>query len=108
VRAGDGAITRTRQRVFDELGRVIRLLRANTQRSDYQYDPAGNRIAETRRGDAAQAETLFAYDGLKRLTTLTDPLQSLVEFGYDAQGNLDAVTDPLGNITDYVYDGFGN
>jgi YD repeat-containing protein len=108
VRAGDGAITRTRQRVFDELGRVIRLLGANTQRSDYQYDPAGNRIAETRQGEGAQAETLFAYDGLKRLTTLTDPLQSLVEFGYDPQGNLDALTDPLGNTTHYVYNGFGN
>ncbi|MES9994418.1 MAG: RHS repeat-associated core domain-containing protein [Candidatus Thiodiazotropha sp.] len=108
VRASDGSITRTKQRVFDELGRVIRLLGADTQQTDYHYDPAGNRISETEQGDGAEAQTLLNHDGLKRLTDLTDPLQHLVQFEYDAQGNLSAVTDQRTNTTRYVYDGFGN
>ena len=101
-------ITQTKQRVFDELGRVIQLLGADTQQTDYQYDPAGNRIAETEQGDVSQADTLLSHDGLKRLTTLTDPLQHLIQYEYDGQGNVSSVTDQRSNTTSYVYDGFGN
>ncbi|MEW8000867.1 MAG: RHS repeat-associated core domain-containing protein [Candidatus Thiodiazotropha endolucinida] len=108
VRSGDGTITQTKQRVFDELGRVIQLLGADTQQTGYQYDPAGNRIAETEQSDVSQADTLLSHDGLKRLTTLTDPLQHLIQYEYDGQGNVSSVTDQRSNTTSYVYDGFGN
>ncbi|MES9944477.1 MAG: RHS repeat-associated core domain-containing protein [Candidatus Thiodiazotropha sp.] len=108
VHSGDGTITQTKRRVYDELGRVIRLLGADTQQTDYQYDPAGNRISQTEQGDVTTAETLLNHDGLKRLTTLTNPLQHLIQFEYDAQGNVSAVTDQRANTTGYVYDGFDN
>jgi RHS repeat-associated protein len=108
VSASDGTITHTKQRVFDELGRMIQLLGADTQQTDYQYDAAGNRIAETEQGDAEPAETLLNHDGLNRLAGITDPLQHLIQYEYDAQGNLSAVTDQRSNTTRYVHDGFGN
>ncbi|MES9994269.1 MAG: RHS repeat-associated core domain-containing protein, partial [Candidatus Thiodiazotropha sp.] len=108
VRSGDGTITQTKQRVFDELGRVIQLLGTQTQQTDYEYDAAGNRIADTEHGDTALAETLHSHDGLNRLALITDPLQHLIRYEYDAQGNISAVTDQRANTTNYVYDGFGN
>ncbi|MCG8485959.1 MAG: DUF6531 domain-containing protein, partial [Chromatiales bacterium] len=108
VQASDGTITQTKRRVFDELGRVIHLLGADTQQTDYSYDPAGNRISQVEQGETDQIETQLNHDGLKRLTTLTDPLQHLVQFAYDAQGNVGSVTDQRANTTSYVYDGFNN
>ncbi len=108
VRSGSGAIVRTKQRVFDELGRLVRLLGANSQQTDYHYDLVGNPVGLIEQGDGFQAETLSSYDGLNRLTELTDPLEHLIRLGYDRQGNLNEVTDQLGRQTRYVYDGFGN
>ncbi|MGD9854405.1 MAG: putative Ig domain-containing protein, partial [Planctomycetaceae bacterium] len=76
----------------------------------YEYDLAGNRTAMV---DGEGNRTEYQYDALNRLTRTIEqdpdgaagPLTSPVTvFTYDAVGNLVTVTDARGNITTSVYD----
>lgn len=58
------------------------------------------------------ANTIYAYDFLNRLKTVTQKRtivpgpDVLTQYAYDVQDNLNSVTDPNGNITTYAYDDF--
>jgi RHS repeat-associated protein len=61
----------------------------------------------------AAPNTIYAYDGANRPTTVTQTLSTapgataITRYAYDRQGNLTSVTDPNGNVTTYVVDDFG-
>ncbi len=59
-------------------------------------------------GDAsASLGTVYTYDGLGRITAMTDPLGAVTSFQYDALGNLVKRTNPKGDIITWVYSGDG-
>lgn len=66
--------------------------------------------------DGKTTKTKYAYDDLRRLTSITqdeggtDPAtqNALTQIGYDTQDNITSVTDPNGGVTTYSYDDLGN
>lgn len=98
-------LTRTQQRIFDELSRMIENLGAGGQRTSYSYDANGNPASVT---DPLGRMTQNAYDALNRLVQSTDPLNGITEYTYDEQDNLTSVTDPRGLTTRYSYNAFGD
>jgi RHS repeat-associated protein len=51
--------------------------------------------------------TLYTYDGLDRLTLITDGLGNVTQFGYDSRDAVIRQRDPLGNVTRFEYDLYG-
>ncbi len=60
-------------------------------------------------GQTAEASTVYAYDPLDRLTTVSQPFggtaggQAVTAYGFDVQDHLTTVTDPEGTVTGYLY-----
>lgn len=111
VKDAGSAIVRQRQRVFDELGRVMTLQGQNGQAWEYRYDANDNLKTET---DALNQVTSYEYDAQNRISETLDAEQNAkmvdqhsIDFAYDVQGNIQSVTDQRGNTTSYIYDGFG-
>ncbi len=80
-------------------------------RIDYTYDSRGN-LKDVKDERHTVANTLYAYDFVNRLKTVTQK-QTLVpgpdivtQYAYDVHDNLTSVTDPNGNQTTYLYDDF--
>ncbi|MGH3371606.1 MAG: DUF6531 domain-containing protein, partial [Nocardioidaceae bacterium] len=91
-------------------------------RTSFEYDPAGNRVAEidalgnrtadtfdavsnrTSRLDANANRTGYGFDELNRLRSVTAPDGATTSYAYDAPGNLVTRTDPKGHVTTYGYD----
>ncbi|MEW8660420.1 MAG: hypothetical protein AB2603_19080, partial [Candidatus Thiodiazotropha endolucinida] len=101
----NGTLTRSQQRVYDELGQVQQLIDSHNNNTAYSYDANGNLTQTT---DAKLNPTAQAYDALDRLKQQTDALDGATQYSYDAQDNLTSVTDPNGLTTTYIYDGLGN
>lgn len=95
-----GNVTRKHQQVFDELGRLMRSIRADSVATRYGYDKNSNLTSII---DGNSLETRRAYDALDRLSQITDPLGGQVTFTYDAADNLTSVTDQRGLKTEYEY-----
>ncbi len=92
------------QRTFDAYNRVDKIIGANNT-IDLDFYPDGTL---TQAKDGNQQTTKRFYDGLKRLTKVVRPDQSLIQYAYDAGGNLDQVIDSNSAMTTYVYDDFHN
>jgi YD repeat-containing protein len=108
ARDPNGALTRTRSRVFDPLNRLQKDIGGatpTTQINQYAYDNNGNQTSMT---DPLVRITTNTYDALNRLTQVTDPNTpvGLTKYEYDAQDNLTKVTDPKSLATTYSYNGF--
>ncbi len=75
--------------------------------TDYGYDCNGNLASALDPGQLSP--TLYAYDALNRLDTITQPWggagggSAITDYGYDAQDHLTSVEDAEGNITAYQY-----
>ncbi|MDH3473769.1 MAG: DUF6531 domain-containing protein [Rhodospirillales bacterium] len=104
VKSSGGAILRTRSRVYDELGRLLRELGADLQQTDYAYDLEDNLTVTI---DPVGAATVHAYDALNRLVQTTDDLNGVTAYAYDARDNLTGVSDPRGLTTEYTRNAFG-
>jgi RHS repeat-associated protein len=104
IRNTGGAIVKTQNAVFDQLGRMLEQIGASGQTTTYAYDPDGNRVSIE---DGLSNTTAQAFDPLNRLISTVDPLQQAIGLTYDQQDNLDSVTDPRSLVTGYAYDGFG-
>ena len=100
-----GAMTRSMNRVFDELSRLRQNLGANGQDYGYTYDDNDNLIGMD---DALGRQTTQVYDALDRLITITDPAVQDTALAYDERDNLISVTDPNNVTTTYVRDGLDN
>jgi YD repeat-containing protein len=66
----------------------------------YRYDAASNRTVMT----DTLGTTLYVYDDLGRLVSVSDPLTGTVEYGYDLVGNRTQLVYPGGQVVTYTYD----
>jgi RHS repeat-associated protein len=81
----------------------------------YGYDTFGD---QTQVVDPDGNETVTAYDGDGRKTSVTQPsytppgassaITATTQYAYDEDGNLVSVKDPEGNVTSYTYDALGD
>ncbi len=90
---------------YDELNRIAQIdyptvggTPANA--ITFGYDAVGNRVTMI----DTTGTTHYTYDGLNRLTGLTNPENQAVHYAYDAAGNRTRITYPDGSKIDYRYD----
>lgn len=104
-----GLLQNTRNRVFDDLGRIVQILDAagTTVKSTLMYG-SGNNLESILVGYDFATQIIAGYDALRRLTELSTPDGSDSKYRYDEQGNLAEVIDARNLVTRYTYDGFGN
>ncbi|HEX5990700.1 MAG TPA: right-handed parallel beta-helix repeat-containing protein [Solirubrobacterales bacterium] len=86
VELPNGVVTTTE---YDDAGRVAAIDSLGPEEAvleslDYEYDPAGNRVAQV---DRLSQETTYAYDALDRLTQFDPPGEGSTAYGYDPAGN---------------------
>ncbi|MNQ55489.1 putative deoxyribonuclease RhsC [compost metagenome] len=74
--------------VYDELGRLLRSIGAQSQTQQYGYDLNDNPTLST---NPKQHSTASSYDALNRLVSSTDPLNGVTGLAYDGQDNLTQV-----------------
>lgn len=55
--------------------------------------------------DRAGAQTVFAYDTVNRVTTITEPLNRVSRYTYDTEGKVTEYTNPLDQKTTYAWNG---
>jgi YD repeat-containing protein len=100
-----GQLAQTRQRLYDNLGRLAQDIGARSQVTAYEHDAQGNRSRIT---DPLNQQTVLAYDALDRLRQVTDAAAGQTHYQYDGQDRLRRVTDPRNLATTYSIDGLGN
>jgi len=100
------AITFEQDRVYDQLGRLIRVLGAagSSQTTSYSYDKVSNL---TQVIDARGKTFTNTPDPLNRVTSQTDPESFSVQYAYDSGDQLTRLTDGRGLQTALTVDGFG-
>lgn len=101
----DGSVTKTQNRVYDALNRMIGLVPAHGGQSTYAYDNNSN---QTGMIDAASRSTGQSFDALDRLASLQDAINGITTYTYDTQDNIVSVTDPENLTTTYTYNGFSD
>ena len=88
---------------YDSEGRVIEQLDGEDNLWRLDYDTSETVVTEPEGG-----EITYGFDGLKRVTSLTDQLGNTTTTTYDAAGNVDQVTRPGRAIWDFGFDAAGN
>jgi RHS repeat-associated protein len=96
---------------YDTHGRLSTVTHGDSTLVKYLYDSRGNMLsAQDERHSAAN--TLYTYDFLNRLKTVTQK-QTIIsgpdvvtQYAYDVHDNLTSVTDPNSNATTYTFDDF--
>ncbi|MBX9399686.1 DUF6531 domain-containing protein [Lysobacter sp. BMK333-48F3] len=108
VRDANGWVTR--YPLYDEHGRVLRMIDANGLVSDYRYDGRDRLIESklTAPGGAAPEVTVYAYTKFGALERLTLPDGSWIEYAYDAAQRQAGVLDSLGNKIVYTLNPAGD
>jgi YD repeat-containing protein len=115
VKDGSGDVVRQSERVFDEMGRLKKVLGNSGQETEFKYDLNNNIVFDNKAGyedsvgsgGAEILQTQHGYDGLNRKTSTLDALGNTANIKYDVNGSVLSVIDPNGNKTSYIYDGFG-
>jgi RHS repeat-associated protein len=97
------AIAQTQNRVFDQLGRMLRQIGAYSEMTTFGYDGDGNALSIQ---DGLTNTTTRAFDALNRLVASVDPLNNTNRYSYDPQDNFTSLNDPRLLVTSFVYDGF--
>ena len=93
-------LTRSSQKAYDELNRLIEVTGASGQVTSFNYDRNGNQSAKT---DGNGNLTIQFYDPLNRISGSNAAYASDVSYSHDQRGNLSIVTDPRGLATRYSY-----
>jgi len=115
--AGGGGKTFVFDSVYDNLGRVTKIISqgkdgdisqiADNAETVTYFDALGRQTKVTAPEGVA---TVWYYDGLSRLTRQTEDFGGLnrnADRAYDKAGKMTRITDDLGQNTDYVYDARG-
>jgi YD repeat-containing protein len=105
LKDASSSLTQQQSWVYDELGRLLRSVGAQSQTHQYGYDLNDN---PTLSANPKQHSISSSYAALDRLVASSDPLNGVTALAYDAQDNLTQVQDPRGVTTQYQYDGLGN
>ncbi|WP_245899600.1 LamG-like jellyroll fold domain-containing protein, partial [Nonomuraea indica] len=94
-------VTQTEPGVKNEITNVT-----HTKRTTFAYDGDGNKLSEKisdlTGGDAERA-TVYTYDPLGRVETVTDPEGGVVRQAWNTLGQLVRVTDPRGTVIENGY-----
>ena len=69
--------------------------------TSFAYDVVGNQKVIT---DTLGRATMYDYDALNRVITITNPIDGETVYGYDAAGNRTSVTDAKDQTTTFAYD----
>lgn len=90
---------------YDEEGRLVAVIDADGNRTEYTHDVEGRtEVVKDRRGNT----TVYTYDDNGNVLQTTDAYGNKTKNTYDAYNNLLSTTDANGNTTSYVYDSSGN
>ncbi len=103
-----GTLTRTMNRTYNSLNRLIETLGGENQSTTFGYDANGNQTNITVDPTGLNQQTIQAFDAINRLETITDAKNGLTTYVYDARDNLTSVTDANGLTTTYNYDSLNN
>jgi RHS repeat-associated protein len=113
---------------FDPQNRLTQIGYPNGGVKNYTYDTqnriltedegSGNNLltysysqASTSVTDALNRTTIYQFvqkQGMKKVSSITNPANNVTSFTYDANFNLLSAADPLGHVTRYSYDSNGN
>ncbi|WP_167369241.1 RHS repeat-associated core domain-containing protein [Pseudovibrio denitrificans] len=104
VKSTFGWIQYEQQRIYDELGRLLRTVGANARVWKYAYNKLGELEQIT---DPRENVWIKGYDALGRLLQTKSPSAAQVIRKYDIDNNLNQYIDPRGVTTQFVYNGFG-
>ncbi len=95
---GNGELTTYK---YDGLNRLITTTySADNEQVIFTYNALGQRV----KMDDGLGATVYGYDDLNRLTTVTDPYSQTLAYRYDAVGNRTGITYPDGKVVTYTYD----
>ena len=106
---------------YDDVGRVQTITSPDGYTLAYRYDnldrltnvayPDGtftaftyDKLDRVKSRDRMGRETLFAYDALRHLTSVQDPLNRVTRFEYCGCGSMSGLIDPMGRRTTWDYD----
>ncbi len=105
VKSTFGWIQYEQQRIYDELGRLLRTIGANTRIWKYAYNKLGELEQIT---DPREKVWTGGYDALGRLLQTQSPSSAQIALRYEGGNyNLGQYIDPRGVTTQFVYNGFG-
>ena len=93
-------VTRSSQKTYDELNRLIKITGASGQVTSFSYDRNGNSATET---DGNGNLTTQLTDSLNRKSGSNSAYSHNTRYSHDSRNNLTAVTDPKGLSTRYSY-----
>jgi YD repeat-containing protein len=98
--------SRVRKSCSDALGRLTSVFEdpnGLNYETDYTYDALSNLLSVTQKGGSTNSAQwrarTFAYDGLSRLLTATNPESGTIFYTYDANGNVATKVAPKPNQT---------
>ncbi|WP_279237486.1 putative Ig domain-containing protein [Dyella sedimenti] len=75
--------------------------------TQYTYDAQGRLLQQATVRGSSQEKTTYAYDGLGRLVSMTDPLNNVTSYVYTDSGNQLAITQANGLTTTQVRNNAG-
>jgi len=100
----DGTMTFARTQTFDELGRLLRSIGANSSTWGFAYDRTGNLTEVT---DPRANLYSYGFDALNRLISETNEDNELSQVTRNGVDAVTSHTDPRGLVTAYLRNGFG-
>jgi RHS repeat-associated protein len=86
---------------YDEIGRLFNIVQPGVRSTRLTYDLADNIIAVTER--PREQRTLYGYDALGRITSITDPLGHTTTYQYNSVGRVSRVINAIGNAESYEW-----
>jgi RHS repeat-associated protein len=98
---------------YDGAGRATRIKDINGVFTDMAYDDRGRLLSRKVRGpndgvETDDAITSYVHDDRGNTTQITQPDGSYLTYDFDGLDRLTSITDRLGNTTQYVLDSEGN
>lgn len=103
VKDPSNSILYERHQTFDELGRLLASIGANSASWQFGYDKVGNQVLAT---DPRGGNISTTFDGLNNVISIVDQSQNVQSFERIG-GNLVAYNDGRGIETNYVRNGWG-
>jgi RHS repeat-associated protein len=76
---------------------------ATTLARNYEYDSL-LRVSKVYLSSVPADQTIYTYDQLNRVTSVTNPGNRKTSYAYDDSGNITAIKAPNGVVTSYTYD----
>jgi YD repeat-containing protein len=87
---------------YDAAGRLVTIADPRGTTRSLSYDATSGLLTSV--ADSFGRSLTFAYDGAKRLSTLTEPNGTSYTYSYDGMGNLAWVVQPGGGALNYLYE----